>query len=46
MDPDEEEIEDVVLNDDREQHWRMVFKNNNGGLDGKKDLHNANNRGV
>ena len=23
--PDEEDIKDVVLNDDRERHWRMFF---------------------
>ena len=28
-DPDEEEIEDMVLNDERECHWRMVFEENN-----------------
>ena len=37
-DPDEEEIEDVVLDDERERHWRMVFEDNNGGVDGTKAL--------
>ena len=36
MDPDEEEIEDVVLNDERERHWRIFFEDNNGGVDGTK----------
>ena len=26
--PDEEEMEDVKLDDERERHWRMVFKDN------------------
>ena len=29
-DPDEEDIEDMVLDDERECHWRMVFEDNNG----------------
>ena len=37
-DTDEEEIEDVVLDDDRERHWCMVFEDNNVGVDGKKAL--------
>ena len=37
-DPDEEEIKDVVLNDERERNWRMVFEYNNGGVDGTKSL--------
>ena len=41
LDPDEEEIEDVVLDDERERHWRMVFEENNGGVDGKKALLHA-----
>ena len=36
--PDEEEIEDVVLDDDRERHWQMVFEGENAGVDGTKDL--------
>ena len=35
-DSDEEEIEDVVLDDDRERHWHMVFEDNNVGVDGTK----------
>ena len=40
-DPDEEQIEDVVLNDERERHWYMVFEDNNGGVYGKKALIHA-----
>ena len=28
--PDEEEIENMFLGDERERHWRMVFEENNG----------------
>ena len=42
LDPDEEEIKDVVLDDYRERHWRMVFEENNGGVDGTKALLHAN----
>ena len=38
LDPDEEEIEDVVLDDEREIHWCMVFEENNGGVDGTKAI--------
>ena len=40
-DTDEEDIEDVVINDEREHHWRMVFEDNNGGVDGTKALIHA-----
>ena len=30
--PDEEEIEDVNLDDEREGHWMMVFVVNDGGV--------------
>ena len=31
MDPDtdEEDIQDVVLDDERERHWRILFEDNN-----------------
>ena len=45
-DPDEDEIEDVVLDDDIERHWRMVFYDNNRGLDGTKSLLHAKNWDV
>ena len=40
-DPYEEEIEDVVLNDKKEGHWRMVFEDNNRVVDGMKALVHA-----
>ena len=40
-DNDEKNIEDVVLDDERERHGRMVFEGNNGGSDGAKDLIHA-----
>ena len=40
-DPDEEDMEDVNLYDNRELHWRMVFKENDGGVDGAKALLHA-----
>ena len=40
-DPDEEEMENVKLDDEREHHWRMVFKDNYGGADDKKTLLHA-----
>ena len=35
-DPDEEEMEDVKLYDERERHWKMVFEDNDGGVDNEK----------
>ena len=40
-DPDEEEMGDVNLDDERECHWRMVFKENDGGVDDAKELIHA-----
>ena len=40
-DPDEDEMGDVNLNDQRESHWRMVFEDNGGGVDDKKVLLHA-----
>ena len=45
-DPDEENIKDVVLDDEIERHWRMIFEDNNGGVDGTKALLHANNWDV
>ena len=39
--PDEEKTKDLVLDDDREHHWRMFFQYNNGGVDGTKALLHA-----
>ena len=44
--PDEEEIEDVVLDDERGRHWCMVFEGNNGRVDGTKSLLHAKKWGV
>ena len=35
-DPDEEEMDDINLDDERERHWRMVFEDNDGGVDDAK----------
>ena len=35
-DHDEEEIDDVNLDDEKERHWRMVFEYNDGGVDDAK----------
>ena len=41
-DPDEEEIDGVNIGNDRKRHWRMVFKDNDGGVDDKNTLVHAN----
>ena len=40
-DPDEEDMDDVNINDERERHWRICFEDNEGGVDDKKALLNA-----
>ena len=40
-DPDEEEMDNVNLDNEREHHWRKVFEDNDGGVDDKKALLNA-----
>ena len=37
-DTDEEDMEYVKLDDEREFHWRMVFGDNYEGVDDKKTL--------
>ena len=37
-DPDEEDMEDVRLDDEREHHWRMVLEDNCGGVDNDKSF--------
>ena len=37
-DPDEEEMDDVNLDEKMERHWRMVSKDNDGGVDDAKAL--------
>ena len=39
--PNEEDIEDVNLDYERERHWRMVFEENYGGVDDAKALLHA-----
>ena len=39
--PDEEEMDDINLDDERERHWSMVFEDNYGGVDGAKALLHA-----
>ena len=45
-DPGEEFIKDLLLNDKRELHWRMVFEKKNGRVDGNKVLLHAKRWGV
>ena len=40
-DPDEEEMDNVNLDDERERHWRMVFEYNDGGVDNAQALLHA-----
>ena len=35
-DPDEEEMDNINLDDERERHWRMVFEENDGEVDNEK----------
>ena len=35
QDPDEEDIEDVQLDNEWECPWRMIFEDNDGGVDDK-----------
>ena len=39
--PDEEEMDDVNLDDEKERHWRVVFEDNDGGVDDIKSLLHA-----
>ena len=40
-DPNEEDMEDVNLDDERERPWRMVSKDNDGGVGDTKELLHA-----
>ena len=40
-DPDEEEMDNLNIDDERERHWRNVFEDNEVGVDYKKALLNA-----
>ena len=37
-DPNEEEMGNINLDDERERHWRMVFYDNDGGVENAKAL--------
>ena len=37
-DPDEEEMDSVNLDNERERRWRMMFEDNDGGVDNAKSL--------
>ena len=39
--PNEEDMDDVNLDDERERHCRMVFEDNDGGVDDAKALLHA-----
>ena len=39
--PYEEDMDAVNLDDKRERHWRVVFKDNDGGVDYAKSLLHA-----
>ena len=40
-DPGEDYMEDVKLDNERERHWRMVFEENDGGVDNNRALLHA-----
>ena len=41
QDTDEEEMEDVIIDNKRERHWRIVFEDNGVGVGNRKAiLHN------
>ena len=40
-DPDEEDMDDLNIDDERERHWRNVFEDNEGGVGNKKALLHA-----
>ena len=35
-DPDEEEIQDMITGNEREHHWRIIFKDRKGGVGDEK----------
>ena len=45
-DPDEEEMGEVNIEDERERHWRNVFEDNEVGVDDKKALLHAKRWGL
>ena len=40
-DYDEEDMEDVILYNERERHWSMVCEDSDGGVDYKKAILHA-----
>ena len=40
-DPDEEDMEYVKLDDKKDRKWRIVFEDNDGGVDDKKSILHA-----
>ena len=40
-DTDNEDMEDVILDDKRERHWRKFSDNNDGGVDNQKAILHA-----
>ena len=45
-DPDEEEMDDVNSDNEMERHWRMVFEDNDRGVDDAKALLRAKRGGI
>ena len=45
-DPDEEEMDDVNIDEERERHWRNFLEDNEGGADDKKALLHAKRWGL
>ena len=45
-DTDEEDMDDVNLDNERELHWRVVFEDNDRGVDDTKALLHAKRWGV
>ena len=39
--PDEEDTKDAKFDNERERHWRVVFEDNDGGVDNNKALLHA-----
>ena len=45
-DPDEEQMWDVIFGEERECQWRIFLGDNQGGVDGQKDIIHANSLDV
>ena len=44
--PDEEDMDDDNIDNDRERHWRMVFEDNDGGMGDKESFFHAKSSNV